>query len=331
MKAVLGEDLACELYMAIVRSGIDVLDSSKRRYDELAAAIGFGYGAAHADVLTRAKCLNEAYARSGADHRGDQPTSLDELERRIMSTITHAIVNEDGVLEGKAGPVPDGALKATPIERKPGCFRLEGSGAIIPIRFRVDTLEVTTERVGAVPGGTIKCAVQLGNTVVMFKCDVGLYPLEMKEAMELREFPSLLSKQLLPFPVWCQPREYALADKLHAAVRQGGGTGRMRDFYDMAVMIQSGSLDTAVAATALQKTFALYGTQRYGSDMPCSVDEIEALSSDFVEDHAADWDKMRSTHGWAVPMPNFATVISSIRDFVQPVLDIANPSIGVAA
>jgi hypothetical protein len=145
MKAVLGEDLACELYMAIVRSGIDVLDSSKRRYDELAAAIGFGYGAAHADVLTRAKCLNEAYARSGADHRGDQPTSLDELERRIMSTITHAIVNEDGVLEGKTGPVPDGALKATPIERKPGCFRLEGNGAIIPmVRFqRVGDLDLT--------------------------------------------------------------------------------------------------------------------------------------------------------------------------------------------
>lgn len=202
------------------------------------------------------------------------------------------------------------------------------------VRFHVDALEVATEKGEdlPVPGGKLVCPVQIAGEIHQFKVDVGFYPLERKEVMEIRDCPSLLPKQLSPFPVYCQPKEYSFADKVHAACRQGAGNGRIRDYYDMYLYALSPDFRDDVAAEALQAVFPLYASQRYGGEMPSTVADIPALSPGFAAEHAQQWDGLRTGNTWPVQMPDLVTVIETIRARLEPILAAANTqTFGVAA
>ncbi len=183
-----------------------------------------------------------------------------------------------------------------------------------------------------VPGGTVECVVQLGTATYPFKLDVGFYRPEAKEDLVTREYPSVLPKLFPSFPVRCQPFESMLADKVQAAVRKGEGTGRLRDFYDMTVLLTRADLDLDLAAGCFAKTFALYRSAAFGTDVPVSAEEIAAFGPKFIADNAARWDTMRAKQGWRHPMPDLATVVETIKTRVQPILDrVHNPSWGYAA
>jgi hypothetical protein len=202
------------------------------------------------------------------------------------------------------------------------------------IRFHVDALEVATEKGDElpVPGGKLVCPVQIAGEVHAFKVDVGFYPLERKEVLELRECPSLLPKQLSPFPVWCQPAEYSFADKVHAACRQGKGNGRIRDCYDLYLFVTKPGFRDELAAEALQAVFPLYASQRYGGEMPASVADIPALSAEYAAAHKEQWDGLRTGNTWPLEMPDLDTVLETIRDRLEPILAAAhNQNFGVAA
>ena len=195
------------------------------------------------------------------------------------------------------------------------------------VRFDTEHLVVTGTRDGGVPGGSVETTVQIGRAVVRFKVDVGFYPLAAAEELELVDYPSLLPSQLSPIPVYRQPMECSIADKFHAAVRHGAGTGRLRDFYDVYVMMTRCQLDDDRIVAALRKTFPLYG-----SELPASVDDIAAYSDQFAAENAGRWGALRERSGWAVDVPDLATVVSTIRNRIGPLLERPNePVYGVAA
>src|SRR5690606_26725422 len=79
------------------------------------------------------------------------------------------------------------------------------------VRFHVDALsanQVAENR--AVPGGSISCPVQIGQSVYVFKVDAGFHPIEHREDIIEREYVSLIPKKMPGFPVPCRPLEYAL-------------------------------------------------------------------------------------------------------------------------
>lgn len=202
------------------------------------------------------------------------------------------------------------------------------------IRFHVDALEVATEKGEdlPVPGGKLVCPVQIAGEVHQFKVDVGFYPLERREVLEVRECPSMLPKQLLPFPVYCQPKEYSFADKIHAACRQGQGNGRIRDYYDLYLYVTGADFRDDVAAEALKAVFPLYASQKYGGQLPSSVAAIPALSAAYAAEHAKQWDDLRIGNTWPIAMSDLDIVLSTIRDRLEPILAAANtPAFGVAA
>lgn len=202
------------------------------------------------------------------------------------------------------------------------------------IRFHADALEVATEKGDElpVPGGKLVCPVQIAGEVHQFKVDVGFYPVERKEVLELRECPSLLPKQLSPFPVWCQPAEYSFADKVHAACRQGKGNDRIRDLYDLYLFATKPGFRDELAAEALQAVLPLYASQRYGGEMPASVADIPALSAEYAAAHREQWNGLRTGNTWPLEMPDLDTVLSTIRSRLEPILAAANhQNFGVAA
>jgi hypothetical protein len=143
-----------------------------------------------------------------------------------------------------------------------------------------------------------------------------------RDELEIREYPSLLGDRLGSFPIYCQPREFSVADKIHAAVRHGGATGRLRDFYDLAVYCRS-DLDDDRIRRGLERTFALYG-----GDVPLSIDDIPAFGAEFTSANAEAWERLRAKSGWAVDVPDLPGTMAIIAARLGPTL---NPAFGARA
>lgn len=191
------------------------------------------------------------------------------------------------------------------------------------VRFDTSTVRVLGTRDGGVPGGAVTCVAQIGNAVVKFKADVGLYSPEHSETLEEADYPSLL-----PTRIWRQPVEYAIADKVHAAVQHQDENTRMRDYYDLFVFCDRGDLDDDQLRTAFLKSWPLYSSDA----RPPVMEDIAAYADAFARANSATWDILRANSRWAIDVPDLETVCRTIRDRIGPVLaDINNPSWGAAA
>jgi hypothetical protein len=105
-------------------------------------------------------------------------------------------------------------------------------------------------------------AVMAQRTFVKFHLDVGigdvvLHPLEHIQTRDWFGFV-----EIPPASVPMIQREQQFAEKLHAYTlpRTGTANSRVRDLVDMILLIQSGTLDTALTTEALRGTFDLRGT-----------------------------------------------------------------------
>lgn len=201
------------------------------------------------------------------------------------------------------------------------------------MRFHVDMLsiDVIKDDTEPVPGGQINVPVQLGKSLFNLKIDVGLYALEQKEGLELREIPSITPKHLPPIQAWCQRKEYALADKVQAACRQGIGNSRLRDYYDMYVLLTRHELDIDVAAQAFARVFPLYTSKAFGHEVPADVADVPALSDTFAVGNEGNWAKLKNKSQFRIETPDLAAVVAEIRGRIQPILDtVHTPSQGYA-
>jgi hypothetical protein len=202
------------------------------------------------------------------------------------------------------------------------------------MRVHVDhlSIDVIKDDSEPVPGGQINVPVQLGRAMFNLKIDIGLYALEQREGLELREIPSITPKHLPPIKAWCQRKEYALGDKFQAACRQGIGNSRMRDYYDMYVMLTRFDLDPDIAAAAFARVFPLYTCKQFGFEVPEDVGDVPALSDTYAFANEGAWAKLKAKHKFQVETPDLATVVATIRDHIQPILDTVHaPQKGYAA
>lgn len=68
----------------------------------------------------------------------------------------------------------------------------------------------------------------------------------------------------------------------------------------------------------------------YGTELPEEVSTIDIDYQAFVEHHASGWGRLKQS-AWTVPSVGFAEGVSTIRECLNPALQLANTKIGFAA
>jgi predicted nucleotidyltransferase component of viral defense system len=116
-------------------------------------------------------------------------------------------------------------------------------------QLRVDDIR----KVAAYPGLRVTLDAELAKAVCKVQIDIGFGDAVTPEPVQA-SFPTLLSDlpapQLRTYPVYT-----VLAEKLHAIVLLGMGNTRMKDYYDLMVLLEREILDKTLLAKAIHATF----------------------------------------------------------------------------
>ena len=108
-------------------------------------------------------------------------------------------------------------------------------------------------------------------------------------------------------------------------MQHAGGNTRLRDYYDLWIFCTKCPVDDDKVLQAFADSWHLYD-----ADTVPLMAEIENYCTDFADRNSAVWDGLRSA--WAIPVPDLATVITTIRERLGPIVDrAATPTFGVAA
>ncbi|HXQ35406.1 MAG TPA: nucleotidyl transferase AbiEii/AbiGii toxin family protein [Anaerolineales bacterium] len=150
---------------------------------------------------------------------------------------------------------------------------------------------------------------RLGKTRLNLQIDIGFADV-ITPAPERLDYPTILD---FPAPhLYGYPPETVIAEKFQAMTVLGMANSRMKDFYDIWMLITSFEFDGRVIQTAIERTF-----QNRSTELP---DERHIVFSDeFAENKRDQWSafsrKLRDEN--AVPI---SQIIASMRNFFFPVL-----------
>jgi len=163
----------------------------------------------------------------------------------------------------------------------------------------------------AYAGIRLRLAAKLGNARINLQVDVGFGDVVTPEA-RTETYPTLLDQPSPRLRVY--PPESVVAEKLEAMVSLGMANSRMKDFYDMWVLLQQFDLDGAGLAAAIQATF-----ERRRTTIPSSVPLA------FTDEFAGDSDKQRQWIGFlkrsGLPHTHkLLAVVHTLRDRLLPLL-----------
>lgn len=122
------------------------------------------------------------------------------------------------------------------------------------IHFNTAQLRVSAIRkVAAYPGLRVTLEAELARAVCKVQIDIGFGDAVTPEPIS-STFPTLLpnlpAPQLRTYPVYT-----VIAEKLHAIVLLGMGNTRMKDYYDLWVLLERETLDETLLAKAIHATF----------------------------------------------------------------------------
>jgi len=156
----------------------------------------------------------------------------------------------------------------------------------------------------------------LDNAVIPLQVDVGFGD-AITPAAENRVYPVLMdmaAPRLRMYPV-----ETVVAEKLEAAVTLGMINSRMKDFYDLLIILRQYPCDAAVLPRAIAKTFT-----RRGTPLPQTVPP--GLSLEFGDDPTANrlWREFLTRMQLRNEPTNFGVVISTLHEWLWPALMAAS-------
>lgn len=118
------------------------------------------------------------------------------------------------------------------------------------VKFRIKRASVIMEE-AEYPGVRFSMDAELDGTVIPMKMDVStgdvITPKEISYSYKL-----MFEDRTIP--IMAYPIETVLAEKLHAVISKGTAGTRMRDFYDIDMLLKSQNVDDSVFALALERT-----------------------------------------------------------------------------
>ena len=158
-------------------------------------------------------------------------------------------------------------------------------------------------------GIRITMPVRLGKTRLNLQIDIGFADV-ITPAPEKLEYPTILD---LPAPsLFGYPAETVIAEKFQAMTVLGMVNSRMKDFYDIWMLITNLEFDGIIIQTAIKRTF-----QNRRTELPTEKNII--FSDEFVENKMAQWNAFsKKTRDENAVTLN--PIVSKMRDFFFPVL-----------
>jgi predicted nucleotidyltransferase component of viral defense system len=165
-------------------------------------------------------------------------------------------------------------------------------------------------KVSEYKGTRIRMDARIDNVRLKIQIDFGVGDV-MVPGPRMIEYPVFLDRdtiRLLAYPV-----ESAIAEKVQAMVALGNANSRMKDFYD--IWYYSNHLDsnTETLLKAIDATFK-------NRETPVPVEELEALSRSFAEEHRVQWNAFVKKIGEHQLTDAFVNVIEKLKTFVTPLL-----------
>lgn len=187
------------------------------------------------------------------------------------------------------------------------------------IWYDVDGMRMQARPGEGVPGGSLTIPASLGTLNIKFKIDVTFDSRPVFDVAVKSTIPSILGDDFPPITVRRVPFSWTLADKVQAQVRHGIGSTRLKDFYDMYLIVSKGMADPQETANALRMTFDLFD-----SPLVESVDQIDAFSAAYAIKNSEAWDREKQQRRFAVETPDLPEVCRVLRNAIGPLIKEAN-------
>ena len=186
--------------------------------------------------------------------------------------------------------------------------------SVEPDGLRFDPASIQASRIkedADYAGVRVRLRAHLGSARIPLQIDIGFADVLTPAAMDIR-YPTLLS---LPAPVLRgYPLETIVAEKLQAMVFLGSVNSRMKDFYDLWVLLSRSDVDTPTLQRAIQRTF-----QHRHTPIPAGVPV--AFSDAFVQAKQAQWQAFIARSRLEGSAPAFAEVVGVLRATLMPILE----------
>ena len=148
-----------------------------------------------------------------------------------------------------------------------------------PDGLEFDPLHIQSERIkedADYEGIRITMTARLGKTRLPIQIDIGFADV-ITPAPESLDYPTILD---LPAPhLYGYPPETVIAEKFQAMIVLGMANSRMKDFYDIWMLITNFEFESSVIQNAIERTF-----QNRGTELP--TEKHIVFSDEFAENKA---------------------------------------------
>lgn len=182
------------------------------------------------------------------------------------------------------------------------------------VQFLLDTMSVKKDRVGIIPGGKIALQAIVHSAKVDIRVDVGFGNPVSPEVRKI-VMPTLLDGVAPQPEVLAYPLETVIAEKVHAMAQFGASNTRVKDYFDVWMLMKTHSFEGQGLVNALVRTF-----EAQERDIPSTP--IEGLSEDFIDEQEGAWNAFlkRIDHRGKLGLEQ---VVEEIAELVNPVIDAA--------
>ena len=157
-------------------------------------------------------------------------------------------------------------------------------------------------------GVRAKFRAKLGNVRIPVQVDVGFGD-AIVPGPETREFPALLTG-LPTATLRVYPVITVIAEKFEALVRLDAQNSRMKDFFDLNILLGAGGIDRELLSEAIHATF-----KRRDAGLPSELPT--GLSDDFARDKQVMWNAFLRKNGLAEQADDLSKVVNRIRTALE--------------
>ncbi len=178
--------------------------------------------------------------------------------------------------------------------------------------FNLATLKVSEIRKEAgYPGARVNLKASLDNAVIPIQCDLGFGDAVTPGPLSL-PYPALLN---LPAPqLLTYPQATVVAEKLEAMVKLDESNSRVKDYFDIWVLLQQKSLMKVDVVKAIAATF-----DRRNTSLPRTMPA--GLSQNFAELRSRQWQDFLKRN--RLQAPSFDAVVEELSRTCWPLLQQA--------
>jgi predicted nucleotidyltransferase component of viral defense system len=159
------------------------------------------------------------------------------------------------------------------------------------------------------PGVRVKFDSYLGNVHIRMQIDFGFDDQITPHAIDI-QYPTILD--FSPPVLYGYPYETLIAEKTQSLITLGDANTRMKDFYDVWLLIHQVELDGKTLSTAILNTF-----RKRNTEIPQNLSE--AISDSYAVQQENQWQAFLNSSDLAgKDIPSFEQIIAEIKKFIDP-------------